>query len=108
MIEENNIVCDEKQIAEIDSKITIRLKKEQKRSSTTYIFGLDKFMTSENIKILTSHLKKMLGTQHIEREEQENKKKYKIYGFSGDHRERIKQYLIEKNIADDEKIVVKM
>lgn len=94
------------QIVDPDSKITIRLTKE-KKSITSYISGLEKFMTEEEITNLRNTLKTKLGTRSVERELQENKKTYKIFGFGGDHRQKIKEYLMKAGIEDD-KIDIKM
>jgi translation initiation factor 1 (eIF-1/SUI1) len=101
-----NIENTPDQFADIDSKITIRLTKE-KRSITSYISGLEKFMTEEEITNLRNTLKTKLGTRSVERELQENKKTYKIFGFGGDHRQKIKEYLMKAGI-DDDKIDIKM
>lgn len=96
----------EDQFTSIDSKIIIRLIKE-KKSITSYVSGLEKFMNEEEILNFRNVLKTKLGTRSVEREIQENKKTSKIYGFGGDHREKIKEYLIKTGI-EDVKIDVKM
>lgn len=106
MVDVNNVGNTIDQFMDIDSKITIRLTKE-KKSVTSYISGLEKFMNAEEIENLRSLLKTKLGTRSVERELQENKKTYKVYGFGGDHRHKIKEYLMKAGI-DDEKIDVKM
>jgi translation initiation factor 1 (eIF-1/SUI1) len=106
MVDVNNIGNVTDQFKDIDSKITIRLTKE-KRSMTSYIMGLEKFMDDEGITKLQTQLKKDLGTRSVQREIQENKKTYKIYGFGGDHRQKIKERLMMSGI-DDDKIDVKM
>lgn len=106
MVDVNNVGNTIDQFMDIDSKITIRLTKE-KKSVTSYISGLEKFMNEEEIENLRSLLKTKLGTRSVERELQENKKTYKVYGFGGDHRNKIKEYLMKAGI-DDEKIDIKM
>lgn len=106
MVDVNNVGNTIDQFMDIDSKITIRLTKE-KKSITSYISGLEKFMNDEQIKEFRSLLQVKLGTRSVERELQENKKPYKVYGFGGDHRNKIKDYLMKSGI-DDEKIDVKM
>lgn len=105
MVDVNNIGNTLDQFKDVDRKITIRLIKE-KRSMRSYIEGLEDFMTEEQIEIFRNQLKKKLGTGSTEKELQENKRKYKIYGFNGDHRETLKLFLMEKGI-DEEKISVK-
>lgn len=106
MVDVNNVGKSMDQLVDIDSKITIRLVKE-KKSMTSYIYGLDKFMNVEKIKDFRIKLQAKLGTRSVERELQENKKTYKVYGFGGDHRHKIKDYLMDAEI-DDEKIDIKM
>lgn len=91
---------------DIDSNIIIRLTKE-KKSVTSYIFNLEKFFSEEEIEKFKTDNKKEFGTRCVERQLQENKKTYKIIGFGGDHRDKIKEKLISMNI-DESKIVVKM
>lgn len=100
MVDINNIGNTLDQFRDIDSKITLRLIKE-KKTSRTYIEGLEKFMSLEEIAKLISKMKKQLGTGSVEKEIQENKKTIKIYGFGGDHRETIKEELINLAIAED-------
>jgi len=106
MVDINNINNTVDKFEDIDSKITIRLTKE-KRSITSYISGLNKFMNDDEITNFLNIMKKKLGTRAVEREIQENKKSFKIYGFGGDHRENIKEHLIKSGI-DEDKINVKM
>jgi translation initiation factor 1 (eIF-1/SUI1) len=107
MVDVNNIGVNLKdQFADIDSKIVIRLIKEP-RSVTSYISGLEKFMNEEKIKELIKTLKTQLGTRSVTKEVTENRKTHKIYGFGGDKRSEIKEYLMKSGI-EDEKIDVKM
>jgi translation initiation factor 1 (eIF-1/SUI1) len=105
MVDVNNIGGTFNQFEELDKKITIKLLKE-KRTSRTYIEGLDKFFDTTAVEKICSNLKKQLGTGFVERDIQENHKTIKIFGFNGDHRSRIKKVLEDAGI-DDEKINVK-
>lgn len=88
---ENTILND------IDKKITLKFFKE-KKTSRTYIEGLEDFINQKEIIKLVTSLKKKLGTGMLEKDI-DNKK---VYGFQGDHRDRIRNILItEIKIAGD-------
>lgn len=83
---------------EVDKQITLKYKKE-KKSSRTYIYGLEDFMEQKEIEKICKLLKKNLGTGlHITEEEGKN-----IYGFQGNFIDKISEFLISKGI-DSSKI----
>ena len=104
---------------EIDKRIKLRFMKE-KRTSRTYIEGIEKFFDEEKIKEIMQQIKKKLSTSYFKRigddseEESKNKKTivqkvtkdiYIAHGFSGDHKERIRTLLIETYKIPEDKIV---
>jgi translation initiation factor 1 (eIF-1/SUI1) len=104
---------------EIDKRIKLRFMKE-KRTSRTYIEGIEKFFDEDKIKEMMQQIKKKLSTSYFKRvgddtEEDTKSKKnntqkvtkdiYIAHGFSGDHKERIKSLLIETYKIPEDKIV---
>lgn len=95
-------VTDKTLMQEIDKKITLKHFKE-KKTSRTYILGLDAFMADEKDRDkMCKALKKKLGTGSIK----VNNEGVTAYGFQGDHRERIKEYLVKNNIAPKDKVAI--
>lgn len=104
---------------EIDKRIKLRFMKE-KRTSRTYIEGIEKFFDEEKIKEIMQQIKKKLSTSYFKRTEDEvdedsKSKKNNLqkttkasdiaHGFSGDHKERIKSILVDTYKIPEEKIV---
>jgi hypothetical protein len=104
---------------EIDKRIKLRFIKE-KRTSRTYIEGIEKFFDEEKIKEIMQQIKKKLSTSYFKRigddtEEDSKSKKntiqkvtkdiYIAHGFSGDHKERIRNILIETYKIPEDKVV---
>jgi hypothetical protein len=103
---------------EIDKRIKLRFIKE-KRTSRTYIEGIEKFFDEEKIKEIMQQIKKKLSTSYFKRtdEELEEDSKSKknttqktkggdiAHGFSGDHKERIRTILVDTYKIPEEKIV---
>ncbi len=98
---------------QIDKRVTIRFLKE-KRTTRTYIEGLEDFLTEEQINDLIKKIKK-LGTSYLKRtdEETEDDKKTKTkksttpaiaHGFNGDHKTKIIKILMEDYKIAKEKI----
>jgi len=82
----------------VDKFITIQFFKE-KKTSRTYIAGLDGFMNQDEIKKFILVTKKKLGTAILEKQDDETG--ITKYGFNGDHRERLKIMLISAKIPDE-------
>lgn len=82
---------------EIDKKVTIKFLKE-KKTSRTYIQGIDGFLQQEKIDEMVKDLKKKLGTGLFKNENG--------YGFQGDHRDNIKKYLLSNTTIPDAKIKI--
>jgi hypothetical protein len=98
---------------QIDKRITIRFMKE-KRTTRTYIEGLEDFLSEETINELIKRIKK-LGTSYLKRteEDEEDDKKTKTkktstpaiaHGFNGDHKTKIIKILTEEYKIPKEKI----
>ena len=98
---------------QIDKRITIRFMKE-KRTTRTYIEGLEDFLSEETIGELIKKIKK-LGTSYLKRteEEPEDDKKIKTkkasasaiaHGFNGDHKLKIIKILTEDYKIQKDKI----
>lgn len=102
MVDINNMFSLNEQFEDLDKKITIKYLKE-KRTSRTYIEGIENFVSEKDIGTFCGKLKKQLGTGVITRDFNENK----LYGFNGDHRQRIKDILINTAGIDESKIDIK-
>lgn len=103
---------------EIDKRIKLRFLKE-KRTSRTYIEGIEKFFDEEKTKEIMQSIKKKLSTSYFKRvgdesdDEDDKKKQPKVktksndvaHGFAGDHKVRIKSILIETYNIPEDKIV---
>jgi translation initiation factor 1 (eIF-1/SUI1) len=98
---------------QIDKRVTIRFLKE-KRTTRTYIEGLEDFLSEEQINELIKKIKK-LGTSYLKRtdedsdEEKKNKTKKSAtpviaHGFNGDHKTKIIKILTEEYKIPKEKI----
>ena len=98
---------------QIDKRITIRFLKE-KRTTRTYIEGLEDFISEDQINELIKKIKK-LGTSYLKRtdEDTEDDKKtktkksstsYIAHGFNGDHKTKIIKFLMEDYKIPKDKI----
>ena len=87
----------------IDRRIKLRFMKE-KRASRTYIEGLEKFFDEEKIKIMTKVIQKKLSTGYTTKSDENNI--VLGHGYNGDHKERIKKYLVEDYNIPDDKIIM--
>ena len=87
--------------ADIDKIVTIRWLKE-KKTSRTYVTGLQDFISTEEIKKIVKTLKEKLGTGAVEVKNDDKSE----YGFQGDHKEKIKKFLIEQVCIPEKKIKV--
>jgi IS5 family transposase len=98
---------------QIDKRITIRFMKE-KRTTRTYIEGLEDFLSEETIGELIKKIKK-LGTSYLKRTEEESEDDKKIktkktstpaiaHGFNGDHKLKIIKILTEDYKIPKDKI----
>jgi hypothetical protein len=83
----------------IDAKITLQFLKE-KKTSRTYIIGLEDFIEASQITKFVNSLKASLGTSSYERIIDEKK----CYGFQGNHIETIRQKIISELKIDKKKI----
>lgn len=81
----------------VDKYVTLQFFKE-KRTTRTYIVGLEEFMDNEKIKAFVHDVKKKLGTAIFEKMDE---KKVLSYGFNGDHRTKITELLIASGINKD-------
>jgi translation initiation factor 1 (eIF-1/SUI1) len=82
---------------DIDKIIIIKWLKE-KKTNRTWVTGLHDFISTEEIKKIVKILKDKLGTGA--------KEDGNDCGFQGDHREKIKKYLIEHVCIPEKKIKV--
>jgi translation initiation factor 1 (eIF-1/SUI1) len=87
----------------IDRRIKLRFIKE-KKASRTYIEGLEKFFDEETIKTLTKVIQKNLSTGYTAKTDDNNV--VIGHGYNGDHKERIKQFLITKYNIPADKIIM--
>lgn len=99
-VEESTIVLDKQTdeiVAEIDKIITIKWRKE-KRTSRTYLIGLEGFAdTIKDIPKFCSKIKKKMGTGATVIEEDGQK----MYGFQGQLTDRLYNFLLEIGISKD-------
>jgi translation initiation factor 1 (eIF-1/SUI1) len=86
---------------DIDKIVTIRWLKE-KKTSRTYVSGLQDFISDEEIKKIVKTLKEKLGTGASEFKNEGKSD----YGFQGDHREKVKKFLVENVGIPEKKIKV--
>ena len=89
-------------LSEIDKKIRLRFLKE-KKTSRTYIEGLEKFFNQEEIKLMTNLIKKKLSTGYCTKE---NEKGDIAHGYNGEHKERIKKILSTEYNVPEDKIIL--
>ncbi len=97
MEEENNL------LSEIDKKITIRCKK-IKGKNKTCVYNLDKFMEQDKVEEFLKKIKKKLGCGGLITEDDDNITNIE---FMGDHRNTIKEILVNDKIAASNKIELK-
>ena len=77
------------------SKISIKYFAE-KRTSRTYIYGLEKFIQDKKeVDTFCKGLKKKLATSCTEKEVDG----HMVYGFQGDHQDKIKEHLVKSGIV---------
>lgn len=104
-------------IEEIDKKIILKYR-QVKNKHKTCMFGIDKILGENEIKELIKRIKKTLGcggtiinqsSPKDEKEDERDKKVKKeiIIEFTGDHRHQIRELLLEQNIIESDKIVVR-
>ena len=84
-----NIGVNVKEDKIIDKTIIMTLIKD-KRATRTIVSGLCFYMSDEKIKSFIKNIKKKLGTECIEINDEISTK----YGFRGDHRKTIKEILV--------------
>lgn len=87
----------------IDRRIKLRFLKE-KKSSRTYIEGLDKFFDTNFIKEMVKKIQKKLSTGYNSVSDENGN--IVSHGFNGDHKERIKKILIEEYNISADKIIM--
>ncbi len=80
-------------LKDIDRKIVLTFFKEGK-TSRTYVSGLIDFLTENEIEKFTKSLKTKLGAGLLKRK-LNDKDKYDSYGYNGDHKEKIRDLLLE-------------
>ena len=88
-------------LMELDKKVTIKFLKE-KKTNRTYITGLEGFLIDSIIENITTDLKRRLGTGMLKK----NIEGIWMYGFQGDHRMAIKEYLVSKTNITEDKIKI--
>jgi hypothetical protein len=81
----------------VDKYVTLQFFKE-KKTTRTYIIGLDGFMKSEEVKSFVNDTKKKLGTAMLEKQDDIFGT---MYGFNGDHETRIREMLIASKIPEE-------
>ena len=93
---------------QIDKRVTLRFMKE-KKTSRTYIEGLEDFLSEDQINEIIKKIKKF-GTSYLKRtdedgEDKTSKKPVAIaHGFNGDHKTKIIKMLTEEYKIPKDKI----
>lgn len=95
---------------QIDKRVTLRFMKE-KKTSRTYIEGLEDFLSEEQINDIIKKIKKF-GTSYFKRTDEDDEDKDKkskkspaiAHGFSGDHKTKIIKMLTEEYKIPKDKI----
>jgi translation initiation factor 1 (eIF-1/SUI1) len=87
----------------IDRRIKLRFIKE-KKASRTYIEGLDKFFEIDKIKTMVKTIQKKLSTGYNSNSDEDGN--IISHGFNGDHKERIKKFLVEDYKIPEDKIII--
>lgn len=88
-------------LTEIDKKIIIKYMKEIK-TSRTYIHGLESYVKLEDIPIFIKTLQKSLGTSSLKKQDDDDNN---IYGFAGEHIDKIYDYIIKKKICSKKDVI---
>ncbi len=89
-------------LSEIDKKIIIKFIKE-KKTSRTYIFGLEDFVNDINDrKKFMTDIKKLLGTAGIFKKENNM---HECIGFNGNHIQSIREFIMYRFKIPSDKIV---
>lgn len=94
----------EKQLDQHQIEIHIKIQKRNGRKSLTFVEGLEKIELPENINresFLTDLTKKFKKKFNCGVTLQEN-----VYVLNGDHREKIKEFLVENNLIPADKVVI--
>ena len=73
----------------------------EKRTSRTYIYNLHYFVDEKKISSVIKNIKKSLGTNSIKKTNDDGI----YYGFNGDCKKRIIEYLIKKKIVEKKDIM---
>lgn len=82
-----------------EKKIEYKLIKE-KRATRTYVLNLDHFITDKTkLETTIKNLKKSMGTACVKRDSKETDGTGDWYGFNGDLKARITQYLTDNEIV---------
>jgi len=101
---ECNIESDiESNINDIDMMIIIKYHK-LKGKNKTYIYGLEKVLDSVKLDIFLKKIKCRLGCGGLIKEDDTNNP---MIEFMGDHRDKIKDFIIEEKVIDSSKIILK-
>lgn len=87
----------------IDRRIKLRFLKE-KKSSRTYIEGLDKFFDTNFVKDMIKKIQRKLSTGYNAVSDLSGN--VVSHGFNGEHKERIKKILIEEYNIQADKIIM--
>jgi len=100
-----NINTDiEKQLDQHQVEIHIKIQKRNGRKSWTYVEGLEKIELPENVDrevFMTDLTKKLKKKFNCGVTLQEN-----VFALNGDHREKMKEYLIQTNLIQADKIII--
>lgn len=88
---------------QIDTKVILKFKK-FKGKNKTYIYGLEQVMEKQKLDDFLKKIKKKLGCGGVFSEDDQN---VKMIEFMGDHREKIKEFLLEDKIISADKIEIK-
>lgn len=88
--------------ADYGIKLHLRVQKRNAKKCITTVSGLSYKFQLDDMKSLIKHLKKILNCSGtIIREDNDI-----IFQFSGDQRNKLKQFFIDENIADDQSIII--
>ena len=88
-------------VNDIDKIIIIRWVKE-KKTNRTYVSGLHDFLEVEIINKLVKKIKERLGTGSLKSDTSGGI----IYGFQGEHKEKIKKFLLENTEIPESRIKI--
>lgn len=88
---------------QIDTKVIMKFKK-FKGKNKTYIYNLDQVLEKQKLDDFLKKIKKKLGCGGVFSVDDQS---VKMIEFMGDHREKIKEFLLEDKVIASDKIEIK-